>query len=199
MKRRDSIVILWVLLGVVLLSISGCMSSPLKRYFQLRVPGAQMESLESIDKVVMIKKIQVAKVYDQYRMVYRTSPFELNYYSYNFWIKKPGELFVDAIGEFLIRNRIFSSVILEYSQGEPDWELLVWVRRIEDEDLGRRRFAHLAMRFEIRDYKTGQLVVSHEFDRRVLLKESKIHSVPVELSRLLEEELLELVKKISKN
>ena len=199
MKRRDSI-IMWAVLGVVIISLSSCMSSsPLKRYFQLRVPGAHMENLETIDKVVMIKKIQVAKVYDQYRMVYRTSPFELNYYSYNFWIKKPGELLSDAIVEFMERNRVFSSVILEYAQGEPEWELLVWVRRMEDEDLGRRRFGHLAMKFELRDYKTGQLAVSHEFDRRTLLRENKIHSVPVVLSRMLEEELLELVKKIPGN
>ena len=93
----------------------------------------------------------------------------------------------------------FSSVINEYSQGEADWELLVWLTRMEDEGLGRRRFSHLAMTFEIRDYKTGDLVVVHEFDRRKLLSENKIHSVPVELSRMLEEELLELVKKIHNN
>ena len=195
MKRAGTI-ISWLLICVVLLSIAGCMSSPIKRYFQLRIPGARMETIEPVAKTVMIKRIQVAKVYDQYRMVYRTSPFELNYYSYNFWIKKPGELLEDAIDEFLVRNNIFNAVIHEYAQGEPDWELLVWLSRLEDEDLGRRRFGHLAMKFEIRDYKTDQLLISYEFDRRTPLKENKIHSVPVEISRLLEEELMKLVEKI---
>lgn len=194
--KRPGYIISWFLLVGVLVSIPGCMSSPMKRYFQLRIPGARMESFATVGKTLMIKRVQVAKVYDQYRMVYRTSPFELNYYSYNFWIKKPGELLEDAIDEFLVRNHIFSSVIHEYAQGDPDWELLVWLIRMEDEDLGRRRYGHLAMKMEIRDYKSGDLVVSHEFDRRKLLKESKIISVPVELSSILEEEMLELVKKV---
>ncbi len=197
--KRPVFIFYVLLVCFAILSLTGCMTSPSKRYFQLRIPGARLESITPVGKVLMIKKVEVEKVYDQFRMVYRTSPYELNYYSYNFWIKKPGDLMRDAITEFFSMNEVFSSIIQEYSQGEPDWELLVWLTRMEDEDFGRLRYGRLAMKFEIRDYKTGLLVVSHEFDRRKLLKERKIHSVPVELSMLLEEELMELIKKIQMN
>jgi uncharacterized lipoprotein YmbA len=177
----------------------GCMSSSRKQYFQLHMDVTGREAklqkpAPKWDKTLRIEPVAVEDIYNDYRIVYRTSPYQLNYYSYSFWIKKPDKVVRDAIFAYFVKNNIFTKVTYEFAEGEPDYTLSAAVDVIEEYDLRNIWFAHLKMTIEIKDFKTGKTIVFYRFDSRRRLSVKKVERVPVALSKILREELAKVVE-----
>ena len=199
MKRLS--LMLSVLLTV--LALTGCISSVGKEYFQLYLPqhttaAAGAETIHKIDKILLVESVEVDAVYNDYRMVYRTSPFHLNYYSYKYWIKRPEVLVKDSIVDYFSKNNIFKKVVTGLIEGEPDIRLMAVVHIIEEYDRPDTWFAHLKMDIRIIDFKTGKPVLSHSFDRQRQLAARKAEHLPIAISGLLQEELDKLINKLTK-
>lgn len=185
------------------LAITGCISSVGKEYFQLYLPQntattADVETTHKIDKILLVESVKVEDIYNDYRMVYRTSPFHLNYYSYKYWIKKPELLVRDSIVDYFSKNNVFKKVVTGFAEGEPDIQLKAVVHIIEEYDRPDTWFAHLKMDFRIIDFKTGEQVLSHSFDRQRQMAIKKIAHLPVAISGLLQEELDKVINKLEK-
>lgn len=180
---------------LILFLIQGCISSPGKRYYQLHMKAGK--NLPGINKILMVEAVEVDKVYNDYPLVYRLSPYELNYYSYEFWIKKPGQMLQDAVVDYLSKSGSFKKVITRFLEGEPDLLLKAKVNKIEEFDRRDAWFAHLNMEMIIKTLKTGEIVLVHNFDRKKRLSAKKVARVPIALSIILEEELAKVVKQLS--
>jgi len=203
MKRL--LLILSVLFALIwaALATSGCISSVGKEYFQLYLPqnttaAAGGENAYKIDKILLVESVDVDAVYNDYRMVYRTSPFHLNYYSYKYWIKKPEVLVKESIVDYFSKNNIFKRMVTGLTEGEPDIRLKAVVHIIEEYDRPDTWFAHLKMDIRIIDFKTGELVLSHSFDRQRQLAARKVEHLPIAISGLLQEELDKVINKLTK-
>jgi ABC-type uncharacterized transport system auxiliary subunit len=202
MKRLSSILSLLFALILAALAMTGCISSVGKEYFQLYLPqnpaAAAGETAYQIEKILLVESVEVDRIYNDYRLVYRTSPFHLNYYSYKYWIKKPGLLVRESIVDYFSKNNIFKKVITGFAGGEPDIQLKAEVYIIEEYDRSDAWFAHLKMDISIIDFKTGEPVLSHSFDRQKQLTARKVEHLPAAVSNLLHEELDKVVSKLVK-
>ena len=136
--------------------------------------------------------------YDEYRMVYRLSPYELNYYPYRFWIKKPGDMMRDALFNYLSGTGAFKQVTTEYSQTVPELLLKAEIHVIEEYDQGKIWYGRLAMSIEISWFKSGDILLKHSFDRKRRLSKRDAGIVPIALSGILEEELAKLLHQLNK-
>jgi len=180
---------------LTLIFLTGCISSsPGKKYFQLHIddlrPGDKEQTVvEKTDKIILVENVDVEDVYNDYRIVYRTSPYQLNYYSYNFWIKRPGKIIRDAIYTYLLKKNIFKKVIYHFAEGDPDYLLKAKVDILEEYDLKQLWYAHLKMEIEVRDFKSGNTIMFYRFDKRKRLSERRVERVPVAISKILKEEL----------
>ncbi|MDQ1350177.1 MAG: cholesterol transport system auxiliary component [Acidobacteriota bacterium] len=180
-----------------LILLQGCTPSHGKRYFQLSMlPGENMP-VPRIGKIMLVQPVEVDAAYDDYRLVYRLSSYELNYYSYEFWIKKPGTMMRDVMVDCLSRGGAFEKVIVLLSEGDPDFLMDSTVDVIEEYDRPDAWFARLKMSIKIRDFKSNEPVLVHQFDRKEKLTEKKIEKVPVVLSQILEEELAKVVAQLA--
>ncbi len=193
----------FIISSIILIFFIGCMSSPMKKYYQINLEDISMQKsqsfdLKSIDKILLVDKIDMEEIYNDYRLIYRKSPFQLNYYSYKFWIKKPDRVIKDAIVLYLSNKKIFNKVIIEFLEGEPDLIMKVRTNIIEEYDIGENWFAHLSMKFEITDFKSGKLILAHEFDRKKRLIIKKVDNIPICLSKILKEELDKVISNLSK-
>lgn len=180
--------------------LTGCISSVGKEYFQLYLPrhtppAASEEASYKIDKILLVDSVEVDEVYDDYRIVYRTSPYHLNYYSYKYWIKKPGLMVRDSIVDYFSKNNVFKKVITGFAEGEPDLIMKTVVHVLEEYDRPETWFAHLKMDIKMEDFKTGEPVLFHTFDREWRLIQKKVAQFPIGISRLLQEELDKAINK----
>jgi hypothetical protein len=84
-----------------------------------------------------------------------------------------------------------------FSEGDPDFLLEAEVEVIEEYDRLDAWFARLKMSIKIKDFKTNEPVLVHQFDRKEKLTEKKVEKVPVVLSMILEEELAKVVEQLA--
>ncbi len=193
----------FTMFSIILVFFMGCMSSTTKKYYQIHLENVnvgknQNIGIKVIDKILLVEKIDIEEIYNDYRLVYRESPFQLNYYSYKFWIKKPDKVIRDAIVRYLSNKKVFNKVIIEFLEWEPDLIMKVRTNIIEEYDIGENWFAHLSMKFKIIDFKSGEVILTHKFDRKKRLIIKKVDNIPVCLSKILQEELDKVINNLSK-
>jgi ABC-type uncharacterized transport system auxiliary subunit len=179
------------------LLLAGCFSSPSKRYFQIVAMDKDAQLHPKIDRVLYIEPVRVDPLYDDYRVIYRVSPYELKYYSSVFWAKKPGDLFRESMGDYLIRKEGFARVMLDVLQGDPAIILRSTVRLIEEIDNPEVWFGRLAMDLEFLEFKTGKSLARHSFDKRLPLSARKVKFLPSVLSGILVDELDVTVRQLA--
>jgi len=203
---RIKFIILLSICLVWIIEFTGCIPSVSveKKYFQIYLPrspqAVDVKKNQSIsDKTILVNSIEVEKIYNDYRVVYRISPYQLNYYFYNYWIKKPELLVKEAIVEYLSSANLFKEVITGYSQENPDFQLKAKVYMLEESDSSQSWYAHLKMDIEIEDFKSKKQLVVHSFDRKKQMIQKKVERLPVLISRILKEELDIAIEKLNTN
>jgi ABC-type uncharacterized transport system auxiliary subunit len=184
--------------GLLVLFFAACFSVPTKRYFEIVATGKDAQLHPKVPKALYIEPVRVDPLYDDFRVIYRVSMFELKYYSYVFWAKKPDSLFRDAMGDYLIEKEGFTRVTLDVLQGDPEIVLRSSIRLVEEIDNPKVWFARLAMDLEFVEFKTGKSLLRHSFDRRLPFEVRKVRNFPAVLSRILVEELDIAVGKLAK-
>jgi hypothetical protein len=184
--------------GLLVLLLAACFSVPTKRYFQIIATGKDAQLHPKVEKALYIEPVRVDPLYDDFRVIYRVSTYELKYYSTVFWTKKPDGLFRDAIGDYLLLKEGFSRVTLDVLQGDPEIVLRANVRLVEEIDDPKVWFGRLAMDLEFLEFKSGRSLLKHSFDRRLPLQVRKARALPAVLSMILMEELDIAVGKLAK-
>jgi len=182
---------------LMILFLGGCMSSPARKYYQLHLTGKEVMISKAINKAILIEPIDIDDLYDDFRIIYRLSPFELNYYSYDFWADKPAKLIRDSITHYLLRKNVFQKVIQEISKGDPDIRWNSKIHSIEEVDTQDFWYARLAMEVELVDFKSKERLYFYQFDRQEKMTAKSVAQVPVILSKILEEELDRIVRDIA--
>jgi len=169
----------------------GCGSTHTRRYFQIKTIAAEEPALPRIERRLLVEPAAVDPLYDDIRILYRVSPFEVKYYPYEFWAEKPGKLVGDAMAEFLVKKKVFPAVgrgVAGLAKEEPDLLLRSRVRVLEEIDSPNSWQARLAMDLEFVDAKTGKPVVSWSFDRKESMAR-QVGDLPAVVSVILDDEL----------
>lgn len=175
-------------LAAVLL-LAGCFSTPSKKYFELMLMEKDAQPHPQIGRVLYIEPVRVDPLYDDFRVIYRVSPYELKYYSTAYWAKKPSDLVREAMSDYLIRKGGFSRVTMDVLQGDPGLVLRSNVRFIEEIDNPQVWFGRLAIDMEFLDFKSGNILARHSFDRRLPLRARLAQYLPAVLSQILVDEM----------
>ena len=177
---------------------AGCFGSQTeKRYFQLQLSPELNFKFNKIDRILLVESVHTQDLYDDFRIIYRKSPYQVNYYSYDFWVKKPSDLIKQSILDFLSATGVFKRVINSFSITEPDLILKSRLFSIEEVDAGNQWYARLSLEIEIYDFKTKKSLWHHQFDRRKPLTKKEVALLPRVISEILKAELIEMIKKLA--
>jgi ABC-type uncharacterized transport system auxiliary subunit len=179
----------------VLPALAACFSaSPEKTYFQLDLAAPPPEA--AFGKSLLIERVGIDSLYDDFRILYRISPVEVNYYAYHFWAEKPARMLHDILLHRLDSSKLFARVLSELGNEVPDWVLRCTVHQIEEVDAPDTWTARLGMKIELAEFKSGKILASRRFDRREPLARKDVGLVPAALSRILDEELAALLAEL---
>ncbi|HLU68502.1 MAG TPA: ABC-type transport auxiliary lipoprotein family protein [Kofleriaceae bacterium] len=136
---------------------------PELRYYQIAVPGDPRRPPAGAP-VVAVEELEVDDAYDDDRIVYRTSPYRLDYYHYHRWSARPGQLLARALESALERTGRFTAVTDE-DAGAAGAVLGGRVTAIEEVDLSERQWvARLALELHLRDAASGEVLWSGEVE-----------------------------------
>lgn len=110
----NNIFLLIVIIGA--LTACGGAKLPETRYYQL-VPDAHAPP--GGDIALAIDPLATDQAYDDERIVYRQTPYRLDYYNYHRWSAAPGTLVGDYLESALEHSGVFSSVTREPTADTP--------------------------------------------------------------------------------
>jgi uncharacterized lipoprotein YmbA len=149
-------------LSVVLAVLAACGgSTPETRYYQLAAPA---RGALSGDAVVVLEPLAADAAYDDERMVYRTSPYRVDYYQYHRWIAAPGTMVSDFLAASLAKTGRFRALPREVTE-DASVVLGGRVVAIEEVDQAKDRWVgHVAISLTLTDAHTGAVVWTHDFD-----------------------------------
>lgn len=176
----------------------GCMSSPVRRFYQIQLTGNWAEGLQPIQRTLRVDPVSVDDLYDDFRILYRVSPFEVNFYSYGFWADKPGKLVGDAISHYLAGHNLFAGVTRTVTGPDPDIVLKARIHVIEEIDEADFWHGRLAMSLEFLEFPSDLALHTHTFDRTEKLPAKDVAHLPAVISQILEEELARAVSALAR-
>jgi ABC-type uncharacterized transport system auxiliary subunit len=173
----------------LLFALAGCFSSsPDKKYFQINLEA--QPAAAPFSGSLLVDRFEINSLYDDFRIIYRVSAFEINYYAYQFWAEKPSKLLRDSLLRYLEASRLFPKIYVEPTKDAAvDWVFRGTVHQIEEVDAPGAWSARLNMKIEVADTRTGAVLASRRFDRQEPLSRKDVSEMPAVLSRILGEEL----------
>lgn len=185
-----------LMLSLTLL-VLGCTTATEKRYFQLYIPPPEtIPDRVIVSGAVRVNPVNVDRIYEGYRLVYRLSPYELDFYNYVYWVKKPSRMIRELLSDYLRERNVFSRVLHETESIEPDWVLESHVYALEECDRSDARYARLSMLLRVVNRSDNHVLAEHRFDRMNRLNRQDSRLLPGILSLVLKSELDQLVEKL---
>ncbi|HWO21792.1 MAG TPA: ABC-type transport auxiliary lipoprotein family protein [Kofleriaceae bacterium] len=151
--------------AVVLALFAGCAGKvPETRYYQLatatatsgaRAAGGGVDTSDA--PVLALEPLAAEEAYQDERIVYRASPYRLDYYNYHRWSAPPGMMITGYLEQALERSGKFRAVVRE-SDSAP-FVLGGRLIAIEEVDESRARWlGRVAVELTLKDAQSGEVL-----------------------------------------
>ena len=125
------------------------------RYYQLASPSG---SKPGDSDVLVVEPLTTDAGYDDERIVYRTTPFRVDYYQYHRWTSAPGVMVGNYLERALEGSGKFRAVVRERTPGAPV-VLAGRVLAIEEVDRSKTEWlGRIALELVLTDARTGALL-----------------------------------------
>lgn len=190
MRYLRFVLTLSLLAALLFLFFGGCASVPTKNYYLINYepePIVNRKYDSPYPFVIRVKNLEIEEAYNRSQIVYRKSPFQLQYYFYRVWAVKPEVMLTDLIHKHLTSTNLVSHVVRRFDEGaKPDYELTGRIEAIEEYNSDEIWFAHLAYRLKLVRLKDNRTVYTRRFDSRKQVFQKEPEYVVRELSRIMD-------------
>lgn len=153
---------------LLVLAIAACGGKlPDTRYYQLASPEPKGKGG---DGVLVLENLTTDGAYDDDRIVYRTTPFRLDYYQYQRWSSAPGVMVGNYLEQALERSGKFRSVVREMTADAP---VVLAGRVIAIEEVDRSKtewLGRIVIELQLTDARTNETLWTDQFDESEPLK-----------------------------
>ena len=160
--KRLTLFIPALLLSAMLVSCGG---TPKTFYYSLSYDMPENTS-GTIPVTIGVKKFEADIVYSGDRIVYRDSPYELQYYHYRRWAAAPRKIVNDQVLKQMQASGAFESVVGLPSTAQPDYILQAKVNALEEWDEANAWYGNVTIAFELMDVSSRKLVWRKEINER---------------------------------
>lgn len=152
----------WVVVVGAALAVAACTGKvPDTRYYQLAAPAA---GAPRGDLVLVMEPLETEPAYDDDRIVYRTSPYRLDYYHYHRWSASPGTMVGNYLEQALERSGRFRAVVRELT---ADAQVVLGGRvvAIEEVDASRSRWlGRIVLELTLTDARTNAVLWTQQYE-----------------------------------
>lgn len=140
-----------------------CSSSvPETRYYQLAVPTRAPAGGGSV--AIAVAPLTTENAYDDQRIVYRLTPYRLDYYNYHHWSATPGTMIGNFLEQAFARSGRFRAVTREASSAVPV-TLGGRVVAIEEVDASKTSWlGRIVLELELTDSVTGEVLWAQQLE-----------------------------------
>ncbi len=136
---------------------------PETHFYQLAEPTANAASGPGVPLV--IETLAADSAYDDDRMVYRVTPYRLDYNNYHRWSAAPGTLIADYLERAFESSGRFGAVTRDASAAEAPVMLGGRVVAIEEVDVAKDKWvARIVLELTLTDTTSGEVLWTEQFE-----------------------------------
>lgn len=151
----------------LLLLLAGCGGIPDTSYYtvvpQFETPVLGNNHQPAPTKTIRVERFTADILYEDDRIIYRESEYEVKYYNYRRWAATPRYLVTDRIVDNLRQSGLFHEVLSGPSLNKTDFLLSGRLLAFEEWDRGEQWFGTAAITVQLREANSGDLLWSGEF------------------------------------
>jgi ABC-type uncharacterized transport system auxiliary subunit len=134
---------------------------PETRYYQFAAPVAKSQPGEL---VIVLEPLETDSGYDDDRIVYRSTPYRLDYYQYHRWSAPPGVMVGNFLKQALERSGAFRAVAREVTDRTPI-VLRGRVLALEEVDKSKTSWlGRIVIELTLSDSRRGEALWSEQFE-----------------------------------
>ena len=154
----------WLLLfGSMLVLLASCGSVPATYYYRVDYPAAPPAQSDPLPLTLGVGGFDCDVLYEGERIVYRSSPYEVQYYHYRRWVAPPRKLVADAVQQQFSASGAFRRVVSS-TAGEPvDYLLRGKINAFEEWDEEEAWFGSVAIEFVLYDADNGAVIWQNRY------------------------------------
>lgn len=158
-----------ILIGLnVIVILSGCsILSPVKKG---PMQGYVIDSAPTIDSkmrrtaaTVLVLHPETNPVYDSRRIAFTAVPYQVTYYTNNYWVEAPAAMMESLIVKTLQRTKRYKSVLTPPYTGSYDYTLRTQIEELRIDFTHKVPILNMALQAQLIDAKTNNLISSREF------------------------------------
>lgn len=159
MKKRQLLLagsVCWI--GLVLLN--GCTNVPFTHYytFQPTIESARQTGARTYPVILGIETYEADIPYQQDKIVFRTSPYEVNFYEYHRWLRPPTELVTERIHKTIDAAKMFAQVYTSGYEAYADYVLRGKITMFDQWYAGKTSEVRLEIEHQLFDLKRNQIL-----------------------------------------
>lgn len=189
-------------LGLLLLGssvLSGCGRAPSRRYYTLSYPVPPQQFQKAQPYTVRFKDLAVRTTYRTKNVVFRPDVHEIRFYKRRRWSEPPKKMLSTLTRDHLVQSGLFANVVNGVGQTPPKYTFTGEVEVIEEIEAGGKRFARLAITYQLIDFESDAVVWSHRFDTRRPVGSGSTRGTARALSQILAIELQDTFERLSRH
>ncbi len=168
------------LVAALSLAVAACVGKlPDTHYYQLTAPESKAGSG---DNLLVLDTLTTDAAYDDDRIVYRTTPFRLDYYQYQRWSSTPGLMVGNYLEQALETSGKFRAVMRELT---PDAPVVLAGRVVALEEVDRSKtlwVGRIVLELILTDATTGEALWTRHFDETEPLRRQTPEGLAAALS-----------------
>lgn len=185
------------LLFAVCFLLSACGGVPETFYYTvapLAVKTTEAEANNHTERTVVlgVEKFSAEALYDDDRIIYRDSPYEVKYYHYRRWAAMPRQLVTDQVLKQLQAAHIFRNVVSFPSNNRVDYVLTGRILSFEEWDREEQWFGRAAFSAQLYDPASRRLLWSAMFEAETRAEKRIPTAVAEAIGRSLEKCIADL-------
>jgi ABC-type uncharacterized transport system auxiliary subunit len=158
---------------------------PDTRYYQLAPPES---TAHGGDALLVLEPLTTDAAYDDERIVYRTTPFRLDYYQYQRWSSAPGLMIGNYLERTLEASGKFRGVVHDLT---PDAPVVLAGRVIAIEEVDRSKtewLGRIVLELILTDARSGEALWTEQFEEteplRLQTPEGLAAALSIAMSRI---------------
>jgi len=177
-----------------LLFLAACAASPEIRYFRVEYPLPAPSAGSPLPLTLGIARLAASEPYRQERIIYRTSPYQVQFYVYARWEEPPVEMVHARLLEQFVASGRFQRVVPWRRGDAMDYHLEARLRRFEELDEADGWYGLIELEYELVD-GDGKSLLREVMSRRVRIQTQTMDGIVEALSQGLRTGLDEVVDK----
>jgi ABC-type uncharacterized transport system auxiliary subunit len=158
---------------------TACASTPKTRYYTLRTPSPPAAASSKTHFTLQVERFDAPDLLLDNRIIYYTSPTQLNFHEYHRWSSDPGDLLSELAMKFFARTGLFQQVYAYPAPVNADYTLRGRVLDLDElkfdtDGGGKSGEARLGLKLDLLQSQQNKVVWSARLEQTEPIQENNV-------------------------